>query len=141
MPRLIVVDDSPTVCSIVRMVLEREGWEVHTQPDDPSIHGPALEELSGTEDEKQAAVLEKLKEVHPTVAQEKRALILFCSHIGGHKYAGNVIVRLFILPLLMRPSPLVLPFAVFSRRECSGADESAACRSTPRGACQCGMGG
>ncbi|KAI0663320.1 Sucraseferredoxin-like protein [Cubamyces menziesii] len=84
---------APKLQHALTVALEREGWEVHTQPDDPSIHGPALEELSGTEDEKQAAVLEKLKEVHPTVAQEKRALILFCSHIGGHKYAGNVIIN------------------------------------------------
>ncbi|KAH9899982.1 Sucraseferredoxin-like protein [Cubamyces lactineus] len=84
---------APKLQHALTLALEREGWEVHTQPDDPSIHGPSLEELSGSEDEKHAAVLQKLKEVHPTVAQEKRALILFCSHIGGHKYAGNVIIN------------------------------------------------
>ncbi|KAI0327791.1 hypothetical protein GY45DRAFT_1091228 [Cubamyces sp. BRFM 1775] len=84
---------APKLEHALTLALEREGWEVHTQPDDPSIHGPSLEELSGSEDDKHAAVLQKLKEVHPTVAEDKRALILFCSHIGGHKYAGNVIIN------------------------------------------------
>ena len=72
------------------VALEREGWEVHTQLDDPSSHStPPLEELTGTPEEKDVEILRQLKEY----AGEKRALILRCSHMGGHKFAGNVIVR------------------------------------------------
>ena len=78
------------------VALEREGWEVHTQLDDPSDHGPALETLAGTDAEREAAVVEQLKAYDPAApdahGHPRRALILKCSHIGGHKFAGNVIV-------------------------------------------------
>lgn len=68
---------------------------MHTQLDDPSEfgHGPALEDLSGSEDEKHAEIQRQLQALDATHGEHKRALILYCSHIGGHKYAGNVIVR------------------------------------------------
>lgn len=74
---------------------------MHTQPEDPSLHGPALEDLTGSEDEKHAEIVRLLKDVDVAHAAQKRALILYCSHIGGHKYAGNVIVR--VLPSVSTP--------------------------------------
>lgn len=73
--------------------LEREGWEVHTQVEDPSLLGPPLEEVSGTEQDKEAEVLRRLKSVDPKNAETKRALIVRNSHMGGHKFAGNVIIN------------------------------------------------
>jgi len=42
-------------------------------------------------DEKEAELSRRLQELDEGLP--KRALILKTSHIGGHKYAGNVIVR------------------------------------------------
>lgn len=72
--------------------LEREGWEVHTQVEDPALSGAPLEEFQGSEDEKQAEVLRQLKSIAVENADQKRALVLYNSHMGGHKFAGNVIV-------------------------------------------------
>lgn len=80
--------------------LEREGWEVHTQVEDPSLLGPPLEEVSGTEQDKEAEVLRRLKSVDPKNAETKRALIVRNSHMGGHKFAGNVIVSFLGVPPL-----------------------------------------
>ena len=79
--------------------LEREGWEVHQQVEAPTVSGPALEDdpvLSAlaSAEEQQAEILRRLQSVDAAHAEHKRALILYCSHIGGHKYAGNVIVSL-----------------------------------------------
>lgn len=74
------------------VALEREGWEVHTQLDDPSEHGSPLEELAGTDDERDAEYVRRLQAFDPTSADPRRALILKVSHIGGHKFAGNVII-------------------------------------------------
>ncbi|KAI0320693.1 Sucrase/ferredoxin-like-domain-containing protein [Amylostereum chailletii] len=68
--------------------LHREGWDVHTQMDDPE--GPSLEEFNYEEEDKEAEMLRRLQEVDEHLP--KRALILKTSHIGGHKYAGNVII-------------------------------------------------
>ena len=70
--------------------LHREGWDVHTQMAEPE--GPALEEFNYEEEDKEAEMLRRLQEVDEHLP--KRALILKTSHIGGHKYAGNVIVSL-----------------------------------------------
>ena len=69
---------------------------MHQQVEAPTLSGPALEDdpvLSAlaSEEEQQAEILRRLQSVD---AEHKRALILYCSHIGGHKYAGNVIVSL-----------------------------------------------
>lgn len=39
------------------------------------------------------SMISKLKDVCADDATSKSALILRNSHVGGHKYAGNVIVR------------------------------------------------
>ncbi|KAL4242024.1 Thioredoxin-like ferredoxin [Abortiporus biennis] len=72
--------------------LERSGWEVHTQLDDPSDYSPAIEDIKGTKEQKEAEILNILKSFDSQHATTKRALILKNSHIGGHKYAGNVII-------------------------------------------------
>lgn len=77
------------------LALEREGWEVHNQVEDPSLSGPSLEDDPTLADmvfdeDKYAEINRRLQAIDHTA--HKRALILFCSHIGGHKYAGNVIV-------------------------------------------------
>ena len=67
---------------------------MHTQLDDLAEHGAPLEELAGTDAEREAAVLEQLKArswAH-AAADDRRALILNISHVGGHKFAGNVII-------------------------------------------------
>lgn len=87
-PRILTFPDAALTLS-----LERQGWEVHTQVDDSTMHEPSLEDLPGTADEKHAALRRQLQDVDAANAEHKRALILYCSHIGGHKYAGNVIVR------------------------------------------------
>lgn len=67
--------------------LQHEGWEVHTQLEDPT--GPPLEDYPD-EDGKEAELSRRLQELDEDLP--KKALILKTSHIGGHKYAGNVII-------------------------------------------------
>lgn len=67
--------------------LQDEGWEVHTQLEDPT--GPPLEDYPD-EHGKEAELSRRLQELDESLP--KRALILKTSHIGGHRYAGNVIV-------------------------------------------------
>ncbi|KAM5544891.1 hypothetical protein V8D89_001789 [Ganoderma adspersum] len=75
--------------------LEREGFDVHHQLEDPSLSGPSLEDdpsliqLASAE-EQRAEIRRKLEQA----AEQKRALILFCSHVGQHKFAGNVIINM-----------------------------------------------
>ena len=68
--------------------LQGEGWDVHTQLEDPT--GSPLEDYPDGDD-KEAELNRRLQELDES--SSKRALILMTSHIGGHKYAGNVIVR------------------------------------------------
>ena len=68
--------------------MQGEGWDVHTQLEDP-IGSPLEDYPDG--DEKEAELSRTLQELDESLP--KRALILMTSHIGGHKYAGNVIVR------------------------------------------------
>jgi hypothetical protein len=68
--------------------LQNEGWDVHTQLDDPT--GSPLESYPDGS-EKETELNRRLQELNDSLP--KRALILKTSHIGGHKYAGNVIVR------------------------------------------------
>jgi (2Fe-2S) ferredoxin len=68
--------------------LQDEGWEVHTQLEDPT--GPPLEDYPD-EVGKEAELSRRLQELDESIP--KKALILMTSHIGGHKYAGNVIVH------------------------------------------------
>ena len=69
------------------------GWEVADQVEEADeMEGPPLQELEGTSEEREALVLERLKAV--SEQERKRALILYTSHVGGHQYAGNVVVSL-----------------------------------------------
>lgn len=69
------------------------GWEIHDQVEDPEcLDDSAIEDISGTTAEREAAIEERLKNLCDPSVETKRALILYCSHIGGHKFAGNVIV-------------------------------------------------
>jgi len=67
--------------------LEAKDWEVHTQLEDPT--GPPLEDYPDGDD-KEAELNRRLQELDESLP--KRALVLMTSHIGGHKYAGNVII-------------------------------------------------
>ncbi|KAF8484862.1 Sucrase/ferredoxin-like-domain-containing protein [Russula ochroleuca] len=67
--------------------LQAEGWDVHTQLEDPT--GSPLEDYPEG-DEKEAEFSRRLQELDEGLP--KRALVLKTSHIGGHKYAGNVII-------------------------------------------------
>ncbi|KAI9574914.1 Sucraseferredoxin-like protein [Boletus coccyginus] len=80
-------------CAVVAPVLEKafthylehEGWVVHTELEDLS-ENPTLESslISGPEPE--IAFETQLK----ALGGEQKALILRTSHIGGHRFAGNV---------------------------------------------------
>ncbi|CAL1700922.1 unnamed protein product [Somion occarium] len=78
----------PKVEHGLTIALEREGWEVHRQLDDPADSGASLEEFKGSDEEKDADILHHLK----SLPELKRALIVQNSHIGGHKFAGNCII-------------------------------------------------
>jgi (2Fe-2S) ferredoxin len=70
--------------------LEHKGWEVHTQLDDTHALGESLSHTlpKGSLEEVKTAFDAKLREL-PLL---KRALVLRTSHIGGHKFAGNVVI-------------------------------------------------
>ncbi|KIY49589.1 hypothetical protein FISHEDRAFT_65516 [Fistulina hepatica ATCC 64428] len=69
--------------------LTQHGWSADTQLEDPSILlGSNLESFTGSVEEKDRQITEQLKGVR----EEKRALILKNSHVGGHKFAGNCII-------------------------------------------------
>lgn len=50
--------------------------------------GPPLEESNVTSEEREEIIADELRQS----TESKRALIVKVSHVGGHKYAGNVIV-------------------------------------------------
>ena len=73
------------------LALERASFEVHTELEDPSLYDtPPLESLPGAPAARDAAMRAQLQAV--AASETKRALTLMCSHVGGHKFAGNVIV-------------------------------------------------
>ncbi|EJD01408.1 uncharacterized protein FOMMEDRAFT_89285 [Fomitiporia mediterranea MF3/22] len=76
--------------------LESEGWSVDTDLEDLSANGPPLETIASTDEEREAAALAQLKALasfsSTTDPQSELTLILKNSHIGGHKFAGNVII-------------------------------------------------
>jgi hypothetical protein len=52
--------------------------------------GQALEEIDGTDEERDKIMADKLREASEGAQHDqKMALILKISHIGGHKYAGE----------------------------------------------------
>lgn len=65
------------------------GWDADTQLEHPSLTmGPPLEESNVTPEEREEIIADELRQS----TESKRALIVKVSHVGGHKYAGNVIV-------------------------------------------------
>lgn len=69
--------------------LEHEGWHVDTNLEDLSATETPLENFTGSAEEREHEMHRRLKSIGHDF---HRALILKISHIGGHKYAGNVIV-------------------------------------------------
>ncbi|KAI5894141.1 uncharacterized protein SCHCODRAFT_02623840 [Schizophyllum commune H4-8] len=71
-------------------VLGSRGWQADTRLEDPTVEmgSDPLEAFKGTVEEKEAHIRSQLKGLQ----NEKRALILKNSHMGGHKFAGNCIV-------------------------------------------------
>ena len=65
------------------------GWQVDTEVDASISHEIALEDSGLSREELDQSFNDKLKDS----SESKRALILRISHIGGHRYAGNCIVR------------------------------------------------
>jgi len=69
--------------------LESEGYEVHTQLEYPE--GPPIEDIKGPDEDREKEFLRRLQTIADSNGP-KKALILKTSHIGGHKYSGNVVV-------------------------------------------------
>ncbi|KAF8528808.1 Sucrase/ferredoxin-like-domain-containing protein [Hysterangium stoloniferum] len=80
---------APKLQSVLTDCLESEGYEVHTQLD--GTEGPPLEEIEGTDEEREKEFLRRLQGIADSDAP-KKVLILKNSHIGGHKYTGNVVI-------------------------------------------------
>jgi hypothetical protein len=78
--------------------LTNHGIEVHTQLEDPRHHSQKpLEDFIGSDEQREEEFIRRLKlaatgELDADGPDGKKVLILKNSHIGGHKYAGNVIV-------------------------------------------------
>ncbi|KAG8758886.1 hypothetical protein FRC14_007151 [Serendipita sp. 396] len=73
--------------------LESRKWEVDHNLREEEEMNPPLEELTGSEQEKEEELNRRLRDAATgTDNGQKLALILKISHIGGHKYAGNVIL-------------------------------------------------
>ncbi|KAF7325601.1 hypothetical protein MKEN_00409700 [Mycena kentingensis (nom. inval.)] len=66
--------------------LHRRGWAVDNQLEHFIDH--PLEKFEGTSEERQKHVLDSLK----SAQSSKRALILYNSHVGGHKFSGLTII-------------------------------------------------
>lgn len=73
-------------------VLNARQWDVHTQIDDSCTSEPSLENITGSTEEREEVFIQRLKAASSAIEPEKRALILKTSHVGGHKFAGNVII-------------------------------------------------
>jgi len=80
---------APKLQTALLHALENEGYEVHTQLEEPL--GPPLEAMTGTDEEREQEFLRRLQAIADS-GEPKKALILKNSHIGGHKFSGNVVV-------------------------------------------------
>ncbi|KAL4081924.1 Sucrase/ferredoxin-like-domain-containing protein [Scleroderma yunnanense] len=80
-----VLEKSFTQC------LEHEGWEVHTDLEDLSSK-PTLESLLSSRTPEGQDLEAVYQSQLRTLGGEHKALILRSSHIGGHKFAGNVVI-------------------------------------------------
>jgi len=67
--------------------LESENWEAHTELEDLS-DSPSLESSLSIYPDPEIAFEARLK----ALQDDRKALILRNSHVGGHKFAGNVII-------------------------------------------------
>ncbi|KDQ64631.1 hypothetical protein JAAARDRAFT_28270 [Jaapia argillacea MUCL 33604] len=81
---------APKLENAFTTTLNLEGWEVHTQLEALFDSGSCIDDITGSDDDKEAVFSKKLKEI--AMAAPKRVLILKNSHVGGHKFAGNVII-------------------------------------------------
>ena len=73
--------------------LNSRSWEVHTEIELDTT-SPSLQSISSTSSdptEQEEAVLEYVRNV-PEGNGSKRALLLKVSHVGGHKFAGNMVL-------------------------------------------------
>ena len=88
-------------------VLNAEGWEVDYQLRDLS---DAIEVTHGQDNSTTGneTLLDRIKSRAENSGEKKKALILKTSHVGGHKFAGNVIVWISFLPFFSRLSYLEL---------------------------------
>jgi hypothetical protein len=58
--------------------------------EDPSIEwSSSIEKLEGSQEDRELAILEQLK----SLREKQSVLIVKNSHVGGHKFVGNVMVR------------------------------------------------
>lgn len=69
-------------------MLESRGWEVHNEIDVDHDSEP-FEQYVGDEKAREDEFIRRIREREKET--NKRALIVRVSHIGGHKFAGNVI--------------------------------------------------
>lgn len=77
-------------CVAFLQSLEDNGWTADTQLAEPTHSmGAPLEEFQGTPEETEEHIRRQLV----GVSALRHALIIRNSHMGGHKYAGNCIVR------------------------------------------------
>lgn len=101
-----------TALSAFIKALEMHGWDADTQLEHPSLTmGPPLEETNATPEEREEIISDELRQS----TESKRALIVKVSHVGGHKYAGNVIVSVFAvwLSYLLPPdTPLLTSYFI-----------------------------
>lgn len=71
--------------------LEAIGWEVSDQVgDSDDFDMPPIDEVAGSGEGIEAKAVDQLKGIADR--NDKRALIQYVSHFGGHQYAGNVVV-------------------------------------------------
>ncbi|KIJ37364.1 hypothetical protein M422DRAFT_33712 [Sphaerobolus stellatus SS14] len=80
---------APKLQTALTHALTSEGYEVHTQVEHPM--GPPLEDIEGSDEDREKEFLRRLQEIADS-GENKKALILMNSHIGGHKYSGNVVI-------------------------------------------------
>ncbi len=82
-PRSIIISHS--LAAFIK-ALESRGWDADTHLEHP--FGFPLEDSNATPEERENTIAQELQ----ASMSSKRVLIIKVSHIGGHKYAGNVIV-------------------------------------------------
>lgn len=99
---------------------------MHTQLDDPE--GPSLEDIEGTDEDREKEVVRRLQTIADS-KDHKKVLILKNSHVGGHKFAGNVVVSSTLIARLDRPDRRFFFLQRFThlRGQAFGTD---ACRHT-----------